>query len=528
MNPDKRNPMELQETVDDHSMSFRESVSEIIPPHLLDLYLKQYPYIATLGEETVEGYEERRMAELRRGIENENARRMAESREPVSIVGIHAAAKNDTFTRLILEKASGRAADLGVRTNLLEISDAEGYPDKQHIKDAVEKIKQSDGFIITTHTDGGNSMFMSMLQYELGKADIAGKSVGFYHAFDNYEEAEKFGPAVRAQDFFESKGCVVLPYASMFAHSGGVEEPWAVKEMVHNGFYVTQGIERLARSPLYGYLKDPSKFDQRNTRTLNETTGKYETIENEEWIKLRDRVKAANEKRKNEGREALNVLFVLGGAGFAEGDPKQRGRGARISKVVAKNFENLGFKTNTVHLTSMEIAASSGNPNPSLTQIEDSRSENKDRGMEELYEKILLADVIIFSSPVRWGVYTDALKRMIERTTPLEVSGFLLEGKAMGTIVTSGEAGAKELELTLKQWAHYNGIFDIPFGSIKQQLTYKKDEYPELQEKYPDARRVAAFGASTIVDFLERDGAAIKTIGTKAYKHPLSVIEYEE
>lgn len=298
--------------------------------------------------------------------------------------------------------------------------------------------------------------------------------------------------------------------------------------MVRNGFYVTQGIERLARSPLQGYLKNPSIFDQRTTRALNEATDKYKTVENEEWVRLRGRVEAANEKRKNEGREALNVLFVLGGAGFAEGDPKQRGRGARISKVVAKNFENIGFKTSTVHLPSMEIAASSGNPNPSLAQVEDSRSGDKDKGMEELYAKTLLADIIIFSSPVRWGVYTDVLKRMIERTTPLEASGFLFEGKAMGTIVTAGEAGAKELELTLKQWAHHNGLFDIPFGSIKQQLTYEKDEYPELQEKYPDARRVAAFGASTMVDFLERDGAAIKTVGLKAYKHPLSVIEYEE
>ncbi len=313
----------------------------------------------------------------------------------------------------------------------------------------------------------------------------------------------------------------------MFAHSKGANEPWVEKEMINNGFYIAQGIERISRSPLQEYLKNPFLFDERNTRKLNKETGKYEARENPEWIKLRGRVQTANEKRESEERKPLSVLFLLGGAGFAEGIPEQWGRGARISKVVAKNFENLGFMTDTVHLPSLEIAPTSGNPNPSLVEIKKSRAGNKDAGMEKLYKKILLADIIIFSSPVRWGVYTDALKRMIERTTPLEVSGFLLEGKAMGTIITSGEAGAKEVELSLKQWAHHNGMFDIPFGSIKQQLTYKKDEYPELQEKYPDARRVAAFGASTIIDFLEREGSATKAIGTKAHNHPLSTIEYE-
>lgn len=231
MNSGERNPMESREVGEIHPGSFRESAEETIPARLLDLYLKQYPDIAALGEEPVEGYEERRLAELRRGIEDENARRKTEGGEPVSIVGIHAAAKNDAFTRLILEKASGRAADLGVQTNLVEMSDKEGYPDKQYVKEAVEKIKRSDGFIVTTHTERGSSMFMSMLQHELGKVDIAGKSVGFYHSYDDEKESEKFGPAVRAQDFFESKGCVVLPYASMFAHSGGGLENRGLKRI---------------------------------------------------------------------------------------------------------------------------------------------------------------------------------------------------------------------------------------------------------------------------------------------------------
>lgn len=504
----------------------REQAEQIVPPQWFSLYEKANPQMAALNAEPVEGFEERRREQTRQMIQAENLRRAEAGKPPITLAGIHADARGDSLSSEMLYRMTESAEMVGVKRKIIELSDKNGKMRPAQIQRAVEQIRSSDGFLISTHTKGGRfNSYMTMLMEALENENLQGKVVGFSHTYSDPEKDEQVGPAALAQSFFRSKGAMMIPYTFMYANTEAKDEEWVQQDIVGNGVRLARGIERLTKSNLVNFLEDPEKLKERKEN------GQLSP----EWQALKDKVAAVNQERSEQEQKPLNVLFLLGGEAPAiieqrneasgEVERVPGGRGARICKLVAKNFEFLGLATDTIHLASQEdkLESTAGNPNLDLNDVLSGKEEsNTDAAARDMYQKMLEADMVVFSSPVRWFNHTWHLQKMIERMTPLEVSGYLLEGKAFGTIITFGEAGASETQKNLEHFAMHNGLMTIPFGGMSQHLSFDKEEMPPLP--YAEARGMAARGTGFLVDYIAANGGRVGKMDFKGLRHPLEEI----
>lgn len=504
----------------------REAAVENVTPEWFKLYENANPQMKRLNEEPIENFEERRRTATRKLIQEENDRRAARGEKPITLVGIHAAPRGDTLSSQMLYRMSESAENVGIHRALIELSDENGKLDPAAIERAVEEIKSSDGILISTHTKGGRfNTYATMLLEALEEVDLKGKIVGFSHTYADPEKDEQVGPLKTAQSFFRSKGSLMVPYTFMYANTEAIDEEWVQQDIVGNGVRLARGMERLSKSGLMNFLDDPEKLEQR----------KVDGELSPEWKELRKKVAAVNEERRANGEKPLNVLFMLGGAEPAvverrdeeSGEMKRvpGGRGARISKLLAKNFEFLGLETRTIHLASEDerMESTSGNPNLDLSNVLEGKEESEsDAATREMYRSMLEADMIIFNSPVRWFSHTGQLQKIIERMTPLEASGYLLEGKAFGTIITFGEAGGSEMQAHLEHFAMHNGLMTVPFGGLNQHLTMEKEEWPGLPTK--EAHGMAARSAAFLVEYIAVNGGKVEKIDFKGLRHGLEEI----
>jgi multimeric flavodoxin WrbA len=311
----------------------------------------------------------------------------------------------------------------------------------------------------------------------------------------------------------------------MYAHQGEANEPWLERDIERNGVNFLRAIDRLGRSKLPNLLEDPTEVEQRKKN--GETS--------EAWKGLQERVYLLNTEREKRGERTLNVLFVLGGE-----NPK--GYSSRVARVLEKNFQFLGLQTDVIQLADTDegIKLTTGNPEVSIEEAAQKLqnieiNDPKDAIMQQAYQQLLGADIVIFASPVRWYEVSAKLQKFIERTTPLEVSGYLLAGKAFGSLITFSEGGAAEAEARLQYFADSNGMMNIPMGGMKIRLGSdpKGKEGPKNRDflntpRYKSIRRMAAMGTALITEFLAADGKDIKRLSFDHLNPLLSVVMPED
>lgn len=145
--------------------------------------------------------------------------------------------------------------------------------------------------------------------------------------------------------------------------------------------------------------------------------------------------------------------------------------GARINGTthsalnrVLERIESHGCKTLIAHLKEIQMTDSddaySQDPNSAKYPVP------FDDDIPDIHELLLLADGIVFATSTNWGKQTPRMSLFENHLTPLENSGFLLEGKTSGHIVTgeeSGQIGVLENQL----WVMSNmGMTPPPYGAI--------------------------------------------------------------
>lgn len=462
---------------------------------------------------------------LKARIEKENKRREEQYERPISFIGIHASPRKDEASYQLLDKVLDTPERLGIQKELYTFYDEKGNFDPQNIEKTVEAIRNADGFMITTHTRRGifNSYITALLE-ALENENLAGKVASFSHTFSKPEKDSQIVPLQLLRRFFEEKGCVILPYSSMYAHEGEANEPWLVRDIERNGVNFLKTIDRLGRSQLPHLLSDPALVQMRKRK------GEVEPA----WKNLQDRVQLINTERTKRNERPLNALFVLGGE-----NPK--GYSARATRVLEKNFQFLGLETATINLAEEDekIKFTSGNPEITLKEampeFRGEKKETEDAAMQDAYMKLLGADVVIFTTPIRWFGVSARLQKFIERTTPLEVSGFLLAGKAFGSLITFAESGAAEAEARLQTFADNNGMMNIPLGGLKIRLgsSPKGKEDPKSADflttpRYKSIRQMAAMGTALVTDFLVADGAQLSHLSLDHLNPLLSVVSPED
>lgn len=110
-----------------------------------------------------------------------------------------------------------------------------------------------------------------------------------------------------------------------------------------------------------------------------------------------------------------------------------------------------------------------------------------------ILQKILQADIIIFSTPIWWSCHSSEMQKVIERLDHLhdqimEGKSSPLEGKAGGIIITGDSDGAQHLIGNIANFYNAIGIVLPPFASLsvlwegqKKGGTATRDQ---LMEKY--------------------------------------------
>jgi multimeric flavodoxin WrbA len=88
-----------------------------------------------------------------------------------------------------------------------------------------------------------------------------------------------------------------------------------------------------------------------------------------------------------------------------------------------------------------------------------------------IFEKILTSDIIIFATPVWWGIQSSIMQRVIERLDEvhdkiMESGKSLLTNKVAGIIVTGDSDGAEHITGNLTNFFVALGLTPTPFGNL--------------------------------------------------------------
>ena len=110
----------------------------------------------------------------------------------------------------------------------------------------------------------------------------------------------------------------------------------------------------------------------------------------------------------------------------------------------------------------------------------------------EIFEKILAADIIIFATPVWWGIQSSLIQRVIERLDELhdeimETGKSKLTNKVAGIIVTGDSDGAEHIIGNLANFFSALGLTFPPFGTLTvlwSGLAKKSDKSKEEISRY--------------------------------------------
>ncbi len=130
-----------------------------------------------------------------------------------------------------------------------------------------------------------------------------------------------------------------------------------------------------------------------------------------------------------------------------------------LSKLLMEKLGKLNVQSEMIHLIDYEIK-------PGIR-------ENMGKGDEwpKILKKILMADIIIFASPIWWGLHSSLMQRVIERMDTindalLETGTSPFANKVASVVITGAEDGAQHITGNILNFFTYNGLTIPPGGSI--------------------------------------------------------------
>ncbi|HZI99475.1 MAG TPA: flavodoxin family protein [Gemmatimonadaceae bacterium] len=115
------------------------------------------------------------------------------------------------------------------------------------------------------------------------------------------------------------------------------------------------------------------------------------------------------------------------------------------------------------------------------------RTEVDDDDWPKILDRVLAADIIIFATPIWWGIQSSLMQRAIERMDELN-DELLATGKSRfqnktgGIVITGGEDGAEHIIGNILNFMSWNG-FTIPPAPSVSWLGELSEETRETAEK---------------------------------------------
>lgn len=126
------------------------------------------------------------------------------------------------------------------------------------------------------------------------------------------------------------------------------------------------------------------------------------------------------------------------------------------------------------------------------------RTEIDDDDWPKILERVLAADIIIFATPVWWGIQSSLIQRVIERMDELN-DELLATGKSKfqnktgGIVITGGEDGAEHIIGNILNFMSWNGFTIPPAPSVSWlgELGEETREAFERKFRSKDIRQMA-------------------------------------
>lgn len=86
--------------------------------------------------------------------------------------------------------------------------------------------------------------------------------------------------------------------------------------------------------------------------------------------------------------------------------------------------------------------------------------------IRKLHDAVLSSDGIILATPVHWLNMSSSMKNFVDILTPLECSGFLMEGKVVGIIAVAQGEGSSQVAQNLACILNHMGCVIPPYAMI--------------------------------------------------------------
>jgi multimeric flavodoxin WrbA len=107
----------------------------------------------------------------------------------------------------------------------------------------------------------------------------------------------------------------------------------------------------------------------------------------------------------------------------------------------------------------------------------------------KILDKVLAADIVIFATPIWWGIQSSVIQRVIERMDALndellETGKSELANKVGGIVITGAEDGAEHIIGNLSNFMVWNGLTMPPACSLSWLGDASKDTKQSLIEKF--------------------------------------------
>jgi len=145
-------------------------------------------------------------------------------------------------------------------------------------------------------------------------------------------------------------------------------------------------------------------------------------------------------------------------------------KGQNCEKMIVAALEvakERGFETDTVYLSNEEVA-----PCKACGACREKDFCVIDDDMEEIYEKMRVADGIIVAAPVYMGNYPAQLKALFDRSVLLRRKNFALKNKVGAALSVGGSrnGGQEKTIQSIHDWMHIHGMIVVGdnahFGGI--------------------------------------------------------------
>jgi multimeric flavodoxin WrbA len=135
-----------------------------------------------------------------------------------------------------------------------------------------------------------------------------------------------------------------------------------------------------------------------------------------------------------------------------------------------------------------------------------------------ILEKILASDIVIFATPIWWGIQSSLIQRVIERLDELhneimDTGKSRVANKVAGIIVTGDSDGAENIIGNLCNFFNALGLTIPPFGTLtvlwsgfaKKSDKNKEEKLKYLEDNYASIAKKAAQNLTFMANLLKKN-----------------------